>query len=215
MSEVEDLFRTLLGAPAETRARDNKGAMEWPPAKSESRFKLLADIMAFSNTRDGGTLVFGVENGTHALIGLTKVQVESFDKTKVYDALKAHASPIPDFEVERCQVDGRWYVAFLVRAFRELPTVCRQIAQVPAGNATKVMLRPGAIYVRTSGAQTMEITGEAEMRDLLELATQHKGEHLLRQIASLIPLELQSSRSAPDSDPYAGDEASARRELAF
>ncbi len=216
VAELDDFFRALLSNPKETRTRDNKSKTGWPEPKSASRFSLIKDIMAFSNTRDGGTLVFGVENGTHQLLGLTHDQVESFDKSKIYEALKTFASPIPNFDVDRCELDGSWYVALVVREFSEVPTICRQSADAqvgPSNPKVKTVLRGGSVYVRTEGAQTVEIDSERLMKELLELAVRRKGDHLLRQISDLIPTQLRSAESTSADNPYANDILAARQDF--
>lgn len=216
MTELDEFFTGLLENPKETRSRDNKSKTGWPPPRSPGRLYLIRDIIAFSNTRDGGTLVFGVENGTHQLIGLTNDELKSFDKSAIYEALKTFASPIPDFDVERCQLDGNWYVAVVVREFGEVPTICRQSAEAGVGSMNpkiKTVLRCGAIYIRTEGAQTVEIDSEQLTRELLELALQRKGDHLLRQISNLIPPQLRSTISTPADNPYRDDVRAAIRDF--
>lgn len=218
MADLEEFFRTLLANPRETKSRDNKGAMEWPAAKTEGRFDLLADIMAFSNARDGGTIMFGIENSTHAPVGLTQAQVSSFDKSNIFEAMKTYASPVPDFDLERCEIDNRWFVAIVVKEFRVIPTVCSRDAQiaVPGPPAKqKNVLRAGAVYVRTDGAQTIEINSEQLMRDLIELATRRRGEDLLRQIADLLPETMRGASKPPAVNPYASDIEAARRDLSL
>jgi len=216
LEDLEEYFRTLLANARETKFRDNKGAMSWPAAKTEGRFSLLADIMAFSNIRDGGTLVFGVQNSTHAALGLTPAQVASFDKSDVFEALKTYASPVPDFEVDRCQVDGKWFVAIVIRQFGSIPTVCLRDAQVAVAGPParqKVVLRAGAVYVRTEGAQSVQINSEQSMRELIELATRVRGEDLLRQIADLLPESLRVSVRSPAVNPYQEEIEAAKRDL--
>jgi predicted HTH transcriptional regulator len=216
VAELDEVFRALLSNPKETRTRDNKSRTGWPPPKTAGRLNLVRDIIAFSNTRDGGTLVFGVENGTHHFVGLTDEELKSFDKSMIYEALKTFASPVPDFDVERCQLDGNWYVAMLVREFTDIPTICRQSAEARVGTSNpklKTVLRCGSLYVRTEGAQTVEIDSEHLMRELLDLAVRRKGDGLLRQISDLIPPQLRSTQSTLGDNPYASDISAARRDF--
>jgi predicted HTH transcriptional regulator len=215
MAELDEFFRALLFNPKETRTRDNRSNTGWPPPKTSGRLQLIRDIIAFSNTVDGGTLVFGIENDTHRLVGLSDKELRSFDKSAIYEALKTFASPIPDFDIERGQIDGNWYVAVVVREFSEVPTICRQSAEAQVGSNPKLktVLRAGSLYIRTEGAQTVEIDTEQLMRDLLDLAVQRKGDHLLRQIFRLIPFELRSAVATPEGNPYDDDIQAARRDF--
>jgi hypothetical protein len=77
----------------------------------------------------------------------------------------------------------------------------------------KIALRSGAIYVRTDGAQTVEINSEQLMRDLIEEATRRRGDDLIRQIADLIPEAIRKSAEALGVNPYEADIEAARREL--
>ncbi len=213
---IADFFRQLIENPRETRTRDNKGKMSWPEAKTAARYELLRDIMAFSNTMDGGTMIFGIQDATHELLGLDEEEVKSFDKSSIYEALSAYASPVPQFEVERCPIDGISYVAIVVREFEEVPTVCKKEARATKGEARpneKPLLRKAAVYIRTEGAQTIEIDREELMRDLLNLATRRKGDHLLRQILDLIPMAFRQP-SPPPVSPYQEEIAAAKKDLA-
>jgi hypothetical protein len=212
---LSERSRELLAYPAESRNRDNKGRIAWPAKGSAERLELVRDIMALANTPDGGVIVIGVENSTHKPMGLGRDQLETWDITSIHETLLQYAAPVPDVSVNRAEVDGKWLVAIEVREFAEVPVVCVREAGGKRGNDPRILtiLRSGALYMRDAGARTVQVSSEVMTRALLDRAVRRKGDHLLRQIASLVP---GGGRSAsPDTDRLAYEEDRRRADEAF
>src|SRR5260370_37155954 len=99
--------------------------------------------------------------------------VETFDQSKIHEALASHASPVPTFELHKVNRNGTLFVLIRVHEFAELPAICTkdvQVAKDPRDPHMELVLRHDAIYSRTAGAQPIESRDEGAMRELLERA---------------------------------------------
>jgi predicted HTH transcriptional regulator len=188
-------FRDLLDFPAETRNRDNKAGRSWPTIRKDNRFRLclVRDIMAMGNTAYGGVIVIGIADKTHQLTGVAETDLGSWDQSSLFEAVTRHSSPPPRFRVERARMNGHWFVAVEVEEFEEIPCVCilEGNVEVPPSQRSQVVrpeviLRRGGLYIRSEGAQTVEIDREELTRGLIARAISRKGDHLLRQIEDLV-----------------------------
>lgn len=182
ITDADELVRSLLASGTESHA-DYKAAMAFPP-KGPARAKLAKQIIALCNRRDGGFLLIGVDDKTQKATSLDLDQMTSWDAAKVNAGLRGYAAPDPLVQVFRGTTEGGASL-LAVRAipFAEQPLVC--IHDVP-GDDGKLIIRAGALYIRTEATETKEVTSEAEMREILDRAYVRKGEGLLRQIKDLI-----------------------------
>ncbi|SRR5712692_5769038 len=168
---------------------DYKGAIAWPERGSDERARLIRHIIGFTNARDGGYLLIGVDDTTKNAIGLTVDQAHSWDVSRLTEVLAQFAAPVPVVDV--CQAElpgGELMVAVHIAPFQEQPSVCIQehTTRRPGSDHERRILRVGALYVRTSGASTREVNSESMMRELLERAYLKKGDKLLQQIRELL-----------------------------
>lgn len=182
-TDADQLVRDLLAQGSESYV-DYKTAMA-APADKQAWAKVAKHVIGLSNRRDGGFLLIGVEDGTLRPIGLTSQQVATWDAAKVNAALAPYAMPGPVVQVIRGALpDGKVLVAVRVVPFEEQPLVC--IKSVPGERGKAPILRRGALYIRTEGTETREISTEAEMRELLGRAYVKKADRLLMEIKALI-----------------------------
>jgi predicted HTH transcriptional regulator len=166
-------IRDLVHHGREERNLEYKGPVAW--AETEVKARLTKGALALSNTRDGGFIVVGVEQVEESFIpvGLSAEQLNSFNQDDVAAHINNYADPYVELVVSREELDGRAFVIIQVREFSEIPTVCRRDG---------IGLRRGAIYTRTRRMnESGEIPGEAEMREILDIAT----EKALRRFAVL------------------------------
>lgn len=174
MSALVDLVQSLLDSGGESQNLDYKRRIAWPTA-DYLKWGLVQDVLAFSNTKDGGHILIGVEDSTGKVLGLTKDEAASWDQSKVYEAVKAHSSPVPTFLIQRAQMpDGSRLVLITVSEFLEVPHICS--AGVRVGNDE--ILREGGIYVRTEGAQSKLISDVQETTELFDRARRKHPEYL-------------------------------------
>lgn len=185
----------LLTSGAERTDVEFKG-----PGKSTDKAffaKIILAVLAMTNRRDGGVVLIGVQEqrGTPALVrGLDDESLETWTSDDVRDRLAVFADPSVDVQVEHRSVDGKVIVLIIVREFADVPVICRK-----DGDG----LREGAIYVRSRRKpESVELPRQAEMRDLLELATQKRLRAFLETAtaAGLIGAGASPLAAAPSDD---------------
>jgi hypothetical protein len=180
-TDADQLVRDLLAQGSESQV-DYKTAMS-APTDQRDRAKLAKHVIGLSNRKDGGYLLIGVEDGTHKPLGLSDDQVATWDAAKLNAALAPYAAPPPVVQVIRGSLpDGTVLLALHVVPFEEQPLVCLR----PVDDRGKAILREGALYIRTTGTETREVSSEAEMRELLSRAYVKKADRLLFEIKALI-----------------------------
>lgn len=181
---LQTLVRQLLDRQSESRSLDYKGAMPFGPTRQE-KGDIVKDIAAFSNTRDGGYILVGVEEDGGKFIGrgVSKDQAASFDPTKIGAFAKNHFSLLPKVTSHVVTLDGVDLLLLRVEEFDSEPIVCTKDLH---GEKEKLYLRAGSIYVRTADAQSIAIESGESMRAFLDLAVQKRGDALLSQIRGLV-----------------------------
>lgn len=181
-TDADQLIRELLAQGSESRV-DYKSARSAPSGRP-GWAKLAKHVIGLSNRKDGGYMLIGVEDGTLNAVGLTDDQVATWDAARVNSALAPYAAPRPVVQVIRGSLDdGIVLIALRVAAFEEQPLVCTKSVQDDRGT---LILREGALYIRTEGTETREVSTEAEMRELLSRAYVKRAERLLYEIKGLI-----------------------------
>jgi predicted HTH transcriptional regulator len=181
-TDADQLVRDMLAQGSESGV-DYKNAK---PAPSDPRAwaDLAKDVIAFSNRKDGGYLLIGVQDSTLEPVGLTEPQVATWDAARVNVGLAPFAAPSPVVQVFRGSLeDGKVLIALRVPPFDEQPLVC--IKSV-ADSSNKSITREGALYIRTEETRTREVSTEAQMRELLGRAYVKRGERLLYEVKALI-----------------------------
>lgn len=181
----ENGFRELLAQKAETKNLDFKESLNWDEASNEAKCELVKDILAFLNTQDGGSIVFGVRDSAFEPIGLSEADFASFDITKVNDFLHRYTDPPGYCEVQKMIVDGLRFVVITVSEFKDVPIICKKAANSSV-EPYRTILKAAGLYIRTEKATT-EIVGSAEaMRDLINRALLKRGDQLLNTINALL-----------------------------
>jgi predicted HTH transcriptional regulator len=181
-TDADQLIRELLAQGSESRV-DYKSARS-APSDARGWAKLAKHVIGLSNRKDGGYLLIGVEDGTLQPVGLTDDQVATWDAARVNTQLAQHAAPRPGVQVIRGSLeDGKVLLAVRVAAFEEQPLVCTKTVTSEQG---RPIIREGALYIRTEGTETREVSTEAEMRELLSRAYVKRAERLLYDIKALI-----------------------------
>ncbi|MBF6298991.1 ATP-binding protein [Nocardia amamiensis] len=200
------LVRQLLDRQAESRSLDYKAPMSFGPAKKD-KGKILQDIVALSNTRDGGYVLIGVEQtgGRFVPAGISAEQAASFDPTRIGEFAKNHFSLLPEVSSHVVAIDGIDLLLLRVGEFDNEPIVCTKDLH---DENSKAILRAGSIYVRTVDARSIAIDSGESMRAFLDLAVQKRGEALLTQIRGLVGSPLIIEASGPP-DAYQSEIASA------
>jgi hypothetical protein len=181
-----DELTRFIEAAGESAHIDAKGPMEWDGAEASAG--LTKDILALANSRDGGVIVIGKdepEDGKFVLTGLTEPQASSFDTTKVATWVNNHCQPPVSLVCHRQEHQGRLFVVVAVTEFHDVPVICTKQYELP-GKPAKVLLRKGAIYVRTANAESAPLSTAEEMRGLIGLATTKKADQMLAMFQAML-----------------------------
>jgi hypothetical protein len=131
-------------------------------------------------------------------VGLTAQQLASWRYELIADGFNKHAQPPIFFEKEERECNGKIFIVLHIHDFADTPVICiseyrdRSNPSVPL-NACKVVLRPGAFYLRSRNKpETKEaITSEA-LRQVFDLISDKAVQKFVRQ-AQLSGLNLQQA----------------------
>jgi|SRR3989339_1284635 len=186
----------LLFRGSETRGFDYKKAESWDSCK----FGLVKDILAMSNTQDGGTIVLGVSQndvtGQFEYLGFQDdEQLKDYDVTKVSDFTNTFANPEVNIEIFADEYENKKYIFIIVKEFKNIPIICKK------NSSNNSELKNGCVYIRTDSAKSIPITSQGiesvtEMRKLLDLAITKQKEELLENIRRIVGTEPKYAVSA-------------------
>lgn len=180
-----DHIKILINLKTENKNLDYKEFLNWSANSTEDKLSIVKDILAMSNTQDGGKIIFGVKDGDYSFVGLNKSEYESFDPTKLNDFLHKHCDPQTSCAVYKQEIDNKFVIIVDVPEFKELPIICKADAN-SSEKPYPIILKKGQLYIRTEKGTSQAISSSEEMRELLTRATQKKGDDLLSNIEKLI-----------------------------
>lgn len=102
-------------------------------------------------------------------VGLSDDDLRTWTFDALSDVVSRYAEPSIDFDLRTASVGGRQFIVIRVAEFAEVPTLCRR----DYNDGDQVILREGACYVRPRRKpETIEVATYADMRDLIDLATE-------------------------------------------
>jgi hypothetical protein len=171
---TEEKFAQILALGHETTGVEFKGPGS--RADKSTLAGVARAVLGMANRRDGGQVIVGIIEHGNTLIpkGLTEADSKTWRHEDVSSALAAYADPYVEVHTELFKYQEMIFAIINVDEFREVPVLCKK----PFDSK----LRDGACYVRRRGRiETSEIPTQAEMRDLLELATEKRLREFLRQ----------------------------------
>jgi predicted HTH transcriptional regulator len=169
--------------------------VEFKPPGPRTEAYLFASVtravLGMANRSDGGLVILGVKEAGSGLlpVGLAPAELDSWNYDDVMAALSGAADPFVSVSMERVSADNKTFVVLKVAEFETIPVICKRAFKDPK-NPSKLVLRPGACYVRTrKKPETSEIPSQTEMRELLDLATRKGIRHVIeRAVAAGLPL---------------------------
>jgi len=188
-------FLGIIELGRESRNLEFKGSAAWTDA--DFRAKLIKTSLAFSNVRDGGMIVIGVEEseeGSFSFDGVEPAHLDTFSPDDVASQVAQYADPYAKVQVERIENEQKVFVVIQTEEFDEMPVVCKKDG--------RCNLRRGAIYTRSRRMpETVEVPSQTEMREILEMATEKRVRKLL-EMQERLKLPPFSSPGPTDDDRF-------------
>ncbi len=99
---------------------------------------------------------------------------------------KQRCSPSVHLVCYHVEYDGRLFVLIAVAEFDEMPIICTKPFELPGSKPNKVLLRSGAIYLRTPNAESAPLSTPDEVRQLIGLATLKRTDQMLSMFQSML-----------------------------
>jgi Putative DNA-binding domain len=174
----------LLRVKTEGKNLDYKQGLDWATCSNDEKIEIVKDILAMSNTQDGGRIIFGVRDNDFEPLGVSDEEFASFDQTKVNDFLHKYTDPKFTCYVYKQTVDKKKFVVIDVPEFPESPIICKQDAN--SSKEGKSILRRGQLYMRTEKATSEPPSSAQDMRELLGRALAKRSDELLGNIERLL-----------------------------
>ena len=178
-------IRELIQLGNENRNLDYKGAFSWADAGADEKCEIAKDVLAFSNTRDGGVILIGVHDKSGVLEGLTEEQHGSFDQTKFNNFVQRYTDPRHTANVHRVVIDEKRVVVIDIPEFADVPILCARDAN-SSSNPSKLILRRAALYKRTDRATSEAVEDAEEMRELLNRGLLRRQDELLKAFKQIV-----------------------------
>ncbi len=182
----EKEIETLLNLKTENSNLDYKQGFIWnDKSKKDEKLNIIKDILAMANTKDGGKILFGINDDTFDFIGLSNEEFKSFDPTDVNNLLEKYSDPKHICNVFKKKFNEKNIIIFSVPEFNDVPIICKENANSNK-NSSRQILKNGQVYIRTKKGSSEIIPSSQEMRELLGRALIKRGDELLHNIECLI-----------------------------
>lgn len=172
---VEENLIDLILHGSEERNLEYKSSLSWDDITT--KLKVTKTAMSMANIKDGGLLIFGVDeidSGQFEPNGMKKNDADSFNKDDVMDYVNGYADPYVDLKMEKIEYDGKLFIIIQIKEFDELPVVCKKSGQD---------LNEGNIYTRSRRKyESVPVSSQTEMREILEMAVDKRIRKLRKQL---------------------------------
>jgi hypothetical protein len=113
-------------------------------------------------------------DGSYDRSGVQAEHYETFNYDNMTSHESGYADPYVNFELVKKPPDDsdkRYLIGIKVYEFAEIPVICKSDFNI----GSKLYLKRGAIYTRSYRTpETVEVPGQTEMREILEMATEKK-----------------------------------------
>ena len=185
---TEEEFEQYLVLGYESRSHEFKA----PGPRSDKWLfgRVLRAMMGMANMRDGGLVILGVAENrkTPEPVGLSKSDLKTWNFDDLAAGVAPYAAPNIRFDREVATYNNRSFLVLRIHEFEDVPIICRKELQVPNSVTGKneVILKIGGLYVRSrSKPETVPVSTEADMRDVIELATDKEVVRFIRRTSRL------------------------------
>ncbi|MGI0042358.1 MAG: AlbA family DNA-binding domain-containing protein [Nitrososphaeraceae archaeon] len=190
--EVQDILN-IVQEIGETRSIELKKSMSWQ--EKETQFKITKSIMAFSNIRDGGKIILGVnedENGKFQPKGMTNNDFDSFRQDLLSDYVNTFVNPYANFKVNHVTNGTLNFVVIDVKEFDRSPVLCKKDYNVDRDK----IIREGDIITRTTTRrfESARVRTHIDMQEIIDLAVE-KGLRKFIQTAQTAGITLTQGKS--------------------
>ena len=168
-----DRFRGLVEVGREDRFLEYKESAVWNDLKD----KITKTALGMVNTRDGGTIIIGVSerSGQFEAAGMLAAHLTTYSEDTVRDHIHEFADPYVRTELHQFNQNDKTFVAIVVHAFDDIPVICKRDG--------RDLIR-GRMYTRAYGkAETCEVPTQAEMREIIEVATDKALRRLVQRLS--------------------------------
>jgi hypothetical protein len=182
-NDLTEEIRDLIAKKNENANLDYKETFNWDKSNASEKCEIVKDILAMANTKDGGSILFGVKDDDLSFCGINDDAFKSFDPTKVNDFLHKYTDPKHTCSVYKTEVDGLKVALVRIPEFEAVPIICKKNADDQ--NNTQV-LKSGGIYIRTAKGSSELVPSSEEMRELINRAALKRGDDLLSDIERLL-----------------------------
>ena len=150
----------LLNLGTEAPTLDYKKSVDL--SSRDGRARVAKDAIAMANS-GGGTIIVGVAEKTKGLfeqVGLSPDMLEKLEVSLVNKSLRAFMDPFFHIGVRRVTDGEKTFVFLQIPGAKDVPILAKK-------NNESAALYQGRVYIRTSAAESREITDSSEMRQLL------------------------------------------------
>jgi predicted HTH transcriptional regulator len=165
-------FAQILALGHETRSIEFKSP--GPLSSRRLAAQVVRAVLGMANRPDDGRVIIGVEDNGGIInpVGLSVSDLAIWSYDDVAARIAVCADPGVEFDLEVKEYNGNQYIVTQVKEFADIPVLCKR--------SYDNVLREGACYVRSRRKpETSEVPTLADMRDLLDLATEKRlQEHL-------------------------------------
>lgn len=159
-----DKILDFVDAGGEKRNVEFKINYDW--SNNKHRAKIAKCIMAMSNIKDGGYLIFGVDdkkNGRESIVGMERDLYEKLNYDDLIVNVNKYADPPLACDMHKFEEEGKCFVVIKIPEFKEIPIVCKKTGE--AG------LTEGAVFSRSRvKPESSLIRSQLEMRELIDIA---------------------------------------------
>lgn len=151
------------------------------------QWKLIKTSMAMANLRDGGLIIIGVkeDNNNFLVTGITPEHLATFDSDVIHDAFAVYSDPGISVEIFRTSYQRIEVLSFRIEGLKATPIICKKNG--PQGSD----IVEATFYIRPAAGRprTTKVTKVAEMRDVLDIAAEHKAREMVQvfQVLEKVP----------------------------
>jgi predicted HTH transcriptional regulator len=193
---TEEEFAQIIAIGREQPSVEFKG----PGLKTDKHLfaKVTRAVLGMANRRDGGLVIVGVEENQTGLVltGLLPEQIATWAYDDLADGFASYADPSVEFDTEVVEHKGQSFLIIRVEEFAEVPVLCKRGYH----KDRNIVLRDGACYIRPRRKpETIEVSTYADMRDLIELATDKSLRRFIARAQSA-GISLSSQKEKSDVD---------------